>query len=268
MLDCYTPREEIELAEYEDEDSDSDASDAGDTDSDEMFEMEMDAHKAAKPAKDSAPPTPAADEQMKSPQAESLDLCMEQLFGYLEGEYRRESRSKSPAPPTYQLLMDAFQNIMLPAHNTHHVQFVLFYYTSFSASLAEAFAQLCWQRLRDLNTPAPIRQAAVGYLASALSRSLFLGVDVVQEYLLEMCTWIRQYIKRCDSGQSVYSLKAHGPFFATCQALFYVISFRSRELTTGNKSKSFVCGRVAWAAQLLIPHSPSAQTSCSCSRCS
>lgn len=235
MLDCYTPREQIELNEYEDSDDDDDESDADSAD--EMFEMELDARKAVAAAVQPKPSPAASTDEMKWGQAETLDLCMEQLFVYLEAEYRRESRSKCASSPTFTLLMDTFQNILLPAHNTHHVQFVLFYFTSFSVALAESFAQICWQRLRDLNTPAPIRQAAVGYLASALARSLFLGVEVVQEYLLEMCTWIRMYIKRCDSGQSVYSLKAHGAFFATCQALFYVISFRSRELTSGNSSE-------------------------------
>lgn len=241
ILDCYTPREEIELAEYvdsDDEDDDDDENDA--SDADEMFEMELDSRKHTNGAQKPAVAADEASDQMKSVQAETLDLCMEQLFAYLDVEYRRESRSKtSNSTPTFSLLLDTFHNILLPAHNTHHVQFVLFYYSSFNATLAETFAQVCWQRTRDLNTPAPIRQTAVGYLASALARSLFLGVDVVQEYLQEMCTWIRLYIQRCDSGTSVFPLKAHGPFFATCQALFYVISFRSRELTTGTSSKCF-----------------------------
>lgn len=235
ILDCYTPREEIELAEYEDSDEeDDDDSDDADADADDIFKMELNAHTANGSQKAATEAAPS--DQMKSVQAETLDLCMEQLFAYLEGEYRRESHSKTST--TFAMLLDTFQTMLLPAHNTHHVQFVLFYYSSFSAQLAETLAHLCWQRTRDMNTPAPIRQTAVGYLASALARSLFLGVDVVQEYLLEMCTWIRQYIQRCDSGTSVFPLKAHGPFFATCQALFYVISFRSRELTSGTKSES------------------------------
>lgn len=259
MLDCYTPREEIDLDEC-DTDSDNDSSsdcdddddDDKDRDQDDMFHMEMDVAKTQAPT--TKPISTQADKNgtddavdssstpMKSVQAETLDLCMEQLFAYLAAEHRREARSKCSGSATFDLLLDVFQVVLLPAHNTHHVQFVLFYYSSFGEQFADAFVQLCWQRLRDINLPSPMRQTAVGYLASALSRSMFLGVDVVQDYLAEMCTWIRMYMKRCDAGQTTYTLKAHGPFFATCQALFYVISFRSRELTAGSKSEFFTRG--------------------------
>lgn len=213
-----------------------------------MFNMDMEGEGASASVvkhDNTAPKSNTDDDDdtpMKSVQAETLDLCMEHLFVYLTAEHRRESRSKSTTTsPTFDLLLDAFQNVLLPAHNTHHVQFVLFYFSSLGEHFAETFVQLCWKLLRDINQPSPMRQTAVGYLASALSRSMFLGIDVVQDYLAEMCTWIHKYISRCDSRQNTYTLKAHGPFFATCQALFYVISFRSRELTSGSKSKCFNC---------------------------
>lgn len=107
----------------------------------------------------------------------------------------------------------------------------------FQTSFAESFTNTCWQKLCHFNCPTPIRQSAIGYLASMLTRSMFITVEVLKEYLADMCVWIRQYIQRCDSGQNSYSLKAHSVFYATCQALFYVISFRSRDLTSSNKSE-------------------------------
>lgn len=210
-------------------------------DDDEQFDVELDGDIAIC----SGSLEPASTDlfslmQMNSNQAESLDLCMEQLFAYLANEWQRELHTvkSNQISPTFTMLIDTFQNILLPAYNTHHVQFVLFYYISFRIDFAESFMRLCWQQLRDVNVPATIRQAAVTYLASTLSRSIFVNVEMVQEYLQEMCTWIRTYIQRYDSGtRGVITLKAHGPFFATCQALFYVISFRSKELSANTKSK-------------------------------
>ena len=107
----------------------------------------------------------------------------------------------------------------------------------FQPSLGETFLQLCWQKVRELNTAPPIRQAAVGYIASMLARSMMLNVDVVKAYIREMCLWCHQYIQRCDSGQNVNSLKVHTVFYSVCQAVFYLIAFRSRDLTNTDKSK-------------------------------
>lgn len=98
---------------------------------------------------------------------------------------------------------------------------------------------MCWQKVRDFNTPTGIRQAAVGYVASLLSRAKYLTDDILKEFIQEMCTWIHQYIRQCDFRQNVHSLKTHTVFYSTCQALFYVISFRSRDLTNTDTGKLF-----------------------------
>lgn len=55
-----------------------------------------------------------------------------------------------------------------------------------------------------------------------------------------MSTWVHQYIQRSDSVQSNCSLKANLVFFSVCQAIFYVIAFRSRDLTHDKKALLFL----------------------------
>lgn len=122
MLDANTPRQEIELAEMSDSDDDDD----------EMFEMELNerANKTAGAAVDLDP------DQMKSEQAESLDLCMNLLFDYVKLEHRKEGKgSDSSNSQMFKMIMENFETVMLPAHNTHHVQFLIFYFCSFDVSI-------------------------------------------------------------------------------------------------------------------------------------
>lgn len=81
-----------------------------------------------------------------------------------------------------------------------------------------------------------LRQAAVGYLASILARGKFVSRPLVKSFLTEMSNWAQQYIQRSDAVGSSSSLKAHLVFYSVCQAIFYVIAFRSRELTADRNS--------------------------------
>lgn len=73
---------------------------------------------------------------MKSEQAESLDLCMNLLFEYIKHEHRKEGKGcDSSNSQMFKILMENFETMMLPAHNTHHVQFLLFYFCSFDVSV-------------------------------------------------------------------------------------------------------------------------------------
>lgn len=96
--------------------------------------------------------------------------------------------------------------------------------------------KFCWTKACDLNTAIGMRQSAIGYLVSILARSKYIKVDMVKRYLQTLCDWIHQYIQRCDTNQSSHPLRTHTVFYSICQAVFYIISFRSRELTCTNKS--------------------------------
>lgn len=57
--------------------------------------------------------------------------------------------------------------------------------------------------------------------------------------LQQMASWIHSYIAAQDSFESVNSdLRVHAVFYAVCQALFYVVTFRHRELLNSKKSKT------------------------------
>lgn len=68
---------------------------------------------------------------MKFKHAETLDLCMEQLFSFIDREHGRDTNSRRKLK---DLLLDIFENLILPTYNSHHIQFSIFYYCSLKVS--------------------------------------------------------------------------------------------------------------------------------------
>uniref|UniRef100_A0A1A9UWP9 Uncharacterized protein n=1 Tax=Glossina austeni TaxID=7395 RepID=A0A1A9UWP9_GLOAU len=58
-------------------------------------------------------------------------------------------------------------------------------------------------------------------------------------YLKEMRDWCQQYIKGSQLSRSNVSLKSNLVFYSVCQAIFYIIAFRSRDLTVDKKVNRF-----------------------------
>ena len=81
------------------------------------------------------------------------------------------------------------------------------------------------------NLASTIRQTAIGYLSSFLARANFIHLDILKLHLKELCEWAYQYIEKSDAITN-HVLKAHTVFYAVCQAIFYIIAFRSRDLTS------------------------------------
>ncbi|XP_055376833.1 RNA polymerase I-specific transcription initiation factor RRN3 [Condylostylus longicornis] len=179
--------------------------------------------------------------------AEVLDVCLKQLFEFSKKIYddsidssRHKKRGKLNFSNYFSILLEVFGTVILPSHNTHHVQFLIFHCCSFKFSLAEKFLTFLWEKIINPNVSAPIRQVSIGYLASFLSRAKYIPLSAIKNYLLLLSNWAHQYIERSDSIRSNNSLKANLVFFAVCQAIFYIIAFRSRELTKDKSSLLFL----------------------------
>lgn len=85
-----------------------------------------------------------------------------------------------------------------------------------------------------------IRQSAVGYIASILARAKYIPQGLIKRTLHELCAWCHNYIQKSDASQNTTAIKAHLVFYAVCEAIFYVIAFRSRDLTNTNENLTFL----------------------------
>ncbi|XP_029722656.2 RNA polymerase I-specific transcription initiation factor RRN3 [Aedes albopictus] len=217
-IDVNTPRNEIEDAEFPEDD--------------QIFSMDEDPVAAAIDEDDKD------DIIMKLPVAETLDCCMEKMFVYIQ--QKASSENASDADRMFKVLLALFDKHILPTHNTHHVQFLVFYICSFKQSYAEYFITYLWKQVCNPNVSTPMRQAAVGYIASMLARAKYLSLVLLKSTLQEFSYWVHNYIQRMDSMHYNQSLKAHMVFYSVCQAIFYVVAFRSKQLTSSAKNLTFL----------------------------
>lgn len=73
-----------------------------------------------------------------------------------------------------------------------------------------------------------------------LARGKFIPQTRIKQTLHDLCRWAHDYVEKSDSSQNTTSVKAHMVFYAVCEAIFYVISFRSRDLTNSNENLTFL----------------------------
>lgn len=168
----------------------------------------------------------------------ALDLFMNLMFTYIHGEtHVLEEYNHDKAVPVVDCFMKIFSTHVLPTFNIVHTQFLYLYLASLSPTICSRFLLENWRIFSNPNTPSILRQTAMAYIASFLSRASFAPVNLVMTYLDRITSWAMSYIRSRETQASgldfMYTdLNHHGPFYSACQAIFYVFAFRHTELTT------------------------------------
>lgn len=86
-----------------------------------MFEMENDEGQV---------PSKPSNQVMKHPVAETLDLCMEKMMDFFWKKFDCGDNLKANLN-LLETIMYNFDGVVLPTHNTQHIQFLMFYICSF-----------------------------------------------------------------------------------------------------------------------------------------
>uniref|UniRef100_A0A8B9RD79 RRN3 homolog, RNA polymerase I transcription factor n=1 Tax=Astyanax mexicanus TaxID=7994 RepID=A0A8B9RD79_ASTMX len=224
-LDVSAPRSEIEDVESSGQENQS-----GD---DFLFDMDDDEDSPLKSSQsvDGKP--------MLHPIAERLDTLMSVLLAFIKDMcHVNGSLDVEMAKGVYRDLVCIFDKLMLPTHASCHVQYCMFYLCSFRLGLAEAFLDHLWKLLQSPSQPPVLRQAAAGYMGSFLARAKFLPIPTVRACLDLLVPWLHLYIDSQDSGSKAFcDVSLHGPFYSTCQAVFYTLIFRHKAMVEGNMKK-------------------------------
>ncbi|KAJ8974029.1 hypothetical protein NQ317_001817 [Molorchus minor] len=91
------------------------------------------------------------------------------------------------------------------------------------------------------NVAPVIRQAAVNYIASLSARANYIPLSMLKGTLQQMAEWIHSYISNQDGLECVNSdVRLHLVFYSVCQALFYIVSFRYKDLIASKKNIVFL----------------------------
>ena len=172
---------------------------------------------------------------------DNLDGGMEIMFKYINSQ---RDKSDEALQDFYHVILKVFESNIMPSYATGHVQYLMFYLCGIKPDLfAPQFCDWLWKQFLSPNTPSIIRQTAVAYIASIIARAKYIPVIHLRTYLKRLTNWIHSYLNArtdCGNDYSYVNVKAHGPFYAACQAVLYMIAFRQDEITQGRKSLDFL----------------------------
>ncbi|XP_024147068.1 RNA polymerase I-specific transcription initiation factor RRN3 [Oryzias melastigma] len=174
------------------------------------------------------------------PVGERLDTLMTVLMAYIKDVcYVNGSFHVDRSKELFRDLLSIFDKLILPTHASSHVQFTLFYLCSFRLGLTEAFLDHLWRILQNPSQPVVLRQSAAAYLGSFLARAKFIPMLTVRACLDLLVSWIHGYMDSQDRSdrQVCCDISLHGPFYASCQALFYTLVFRHRAILETSMKK-------------------------------
>lgn len=183
-------------------------------------------------------------DKMKHLVAHTLDVCLERLFNFIVIECHdldTGTLNWEKSKKLYQELIEVFEKVILPTYNLHHVQFIMFFLSSFKPIMAEGFINYLCKKVYSPNVPSVIRQTAVAYIASFLARGSFITMSTLRSTMEHMAAWIHSYITTQDGLDCLNSdIRVHAVFYSVCQALFYIVAFRHRDLISTKKSKYII----------------------------
>lgn len=174
----------------------------------------------------------------------TLDVSLNRFFNYMLTECLDPQNGELNWDKTkdfYRDLLVIFEEVILPTYDCHHVQFCMFLLCSFKPTLAQGFLDFLWKKVIDPNVPAVIRRTCVAYIAGLLARALYIDIPTLKSVLQQLTNWIHTYISTQDGLECVNSdLRTHSVFYSMCQALFYTVTFRHKELVKNKKGMIFL----------------------------
>nr|XP_060642321.1 RNA polymerase I-specific transcription initiation factor RRN3 [Anolis sagrei ordinatus] len=220
-VDVSAPRKDIEAAEEVESEENAEKG---------LFDLDEDGE------------DPEKNDTMVHPMAERLDILMIVLFSYVKDVCHVNGKLDiGNTKDLYRDLVAVFDKLILPTHGSCHVQYIMFYLSSFKLGIAEAFVEHLWKKLQDPNTPTVIRQSAANYIGSFLARAKFIPVVTVKACLDLLVNWLHLYIDNQGSGSKAFcDVALHGSFYAACQAVFYIVIFRHKQILDGSLKRGLL----------------------------
>ncbi|EJD48533.1 RNA polymerase I-specific transcription initiation factor RRN3 [Auricularia subglabra TFB-10046 SS5] len=166
-----------------------------------------------------------------------LDAILKLVFEHFN---RLQAEILSSSLPETDTLLDArraqflslltiFDTTILRTFKSRYTQFVVFWYASLDAEFADLFlGMLVGRALRDAGQPPVARAAAASYIASFVSRALFIGRAAARKVTELFCTFLAQHLALVE--EDPLAARQHMVFYAAAQAVFLIFCFRWRDL--------------------------------------
>jgi RNA polymerase I-specific transcription initiation factor RRN3 len=173
-----------------------------------------------------------------------LDAMLDILLTFLHSKQASLDSPRLPATPSidppdsmadyFYMLLEMYEKLILPTHETRFTQFLLFYAASWSAEFTEAFLGYLLDVTTKQQTMANhLRVAAAGYVGSFVARARFVDKDTLQMVLKMLLGWARLQWEDYESTERrVFNMHEWRVWYAALQAVMYTFCFRWKELVT------------------------------------
>ncbi|TFY61787.1 hypothetical protein EVG20_g6923 [Dentipellis fragilis] len=136
----------------------------------------------------------------------------------------------------FHTLLSIFDRTILRTFKSRYTQFLLFWYASLDPEFSDTFqGELVSKALLDADQPVVTRAAAASYIASFVSRALFVDRECTRSVVRLLCEFLRSqldmYEMLAGSGfRHVDGLAPQNVVYAVTQAVFLIFCFRWRDL--------------------------------------
>jgi RNA polymerase I-specific transcription initiation factor RRN3 len=168
-----------------------------------------------------------------------------------------ESRRRS----LFHTLLSIFERTIICTFKSRYTQFLIFWYSSLDSEFCDVFQGMLVSRaLLEQDQPAVTRIAAASYIASYVSRALFIDRDGARRVMGVLCNFLGNHLDvyNVQSQAGVLPSTAyHSIFYAVSQAVFLIFCFRWRDfLENGEEDVDELSGesgpRKKWMAELSV----------------
>ncbi|GJE84320.1 RNA polymerase I-specific transcription initiation factor RRN3 [Phanerochaete sordida] len=184
-------------------------------------------------------PTPIATPGTASPSSPPLTPHPMQKLESVE-ELKALKRSQ------FFSLLSIFERTILRTFKSRYTQFLVFWFSSLDPEFSDLFqGMLVSKALLEEDQPTVTRAAAASYIASFVSRAVFVGRESTRQVVACLCNFLANRLAMLDAGLqggAPPSAAAHSVFYAVTQAVFLIFCFRWRDLTHENDEHDELAG--------------------------
>ncbi|KAJ1354673.1 hypothetical protein KIN20_011670 [Parelaphostrongylus tenuis] len=160
--------------------------------------------------------------------------------------------SDSNAEEIFSILLSLLESRMLLSVHVRYTSFIWIYLCGLYENYATRMLELLWSVvIRPQVAQADVAKAhgAAAYLAGLLARAKYFDVRVASSWMHRIVKWCIKYVENCAMASSKITagVLRHGTFYALCQALFIIFSFRYKELVQTediNRIRRWGLGRI------------------------
>lgn len=155
-------------------------------------------------------------------------------------------------------LLSIFDRIILRTFKSRYTQFLVFWFSSLDPEFSDLFqGMLVSKALLEEDQPAVTRAAAASYIASFVSRAVFVDRDSTRQVVVCLCNFLNSRLDILDTvtqnGATLPGHAHHNIFYAVTQAIFLIFCFRWRDLVQDQEELDELAGNVDGARSKWMP---------------